>query len=132
MQAFPATTDTNAWPQKLAVAPGGSRLLVPLNLADSAAIVDLTQADPVRFVKLPSGSYPCGAAILPGGRLGLVSKEATGTVSVVDLRRGVKVRDISVGPPLSHPEGIAVDAAGSRAYVAVSALDEVAVVSLRS
>ena len=132
VQAFPATTDTNAWPQKLAVAPGGSRLLVPLNLADSAAIVDLKQADRVRYVKLPSGSYPFGAAILPGGRLGLVSNEATGTLSVIDLQKGVRVREITVGPPLSHPEGIAIDAAGRRAYVAVSALDEVAVVSLRS
>jgi DNA-binding beta-propeller fold protein YncE len=132
MQAFPATTSTSAWPQKLAVAPGGRRLLVPLNLADSAAIVDLKQADRVRYVKLPSGSYPFGAAILPGGRLGLVSNEATGTLSVIDLQKGVRIREITVGPPLSHPEGIAIDAAGCRAYVAVSALDEVAVVSLRS
>jgi DNA-binding beta-propeller fold protein YncE len=127
-----APFSTNAWPQKLAVSPDGSRLLVPLNLADSAAVVDIDEHDRVRYVAVKSGSYPFGAAILPGGRKGLVSNEATGTVSVVDLRRGVKVRDISVGPPLSHPEGIAVDAAGSRAYVAVSALDEVAVVSLRS
>jgi DNA-binding beta-propeller fold protein YncE len=132
MQAVPATTRTNAWPQKLAVAPGGSRLLVPLNLADSAAIIDLNRADRVRYVKLPSGSYPFGAAILPGGRLGLVSNEATGMLSVIDMQKGTRVRDITVGPPLSHPEGIAVDAAGRRAYVAVSASDQVAVVSLRS
>jgi DNA-binding beta-propeller fold protein YncE len=132
MQASPATTLTDAWPQKLAVAPGGDRLLVPLNLADHAAIVDLNQADRVRYVKLPTGSYPFGAAILPGGRLGLISNEATGTLSVIDLRKGASVRQITVGPPLSHPEGIAVDAAGRRAYVAVSAADEVAVVSLRS
>jgi DNA-binding beta-propeller fold protein YncE len=132
MQASPATTRSNEWPQKLAVSPGGDRLLVPLNLADYAAVVDLDQADQVRYVKLPSGSYPFGAAVLPGGRLGLVSNEATGTLSVIDLRKGTRVRDITVGPPLSHPEGIAVDAAGRRAYVAISAADEVAVVSLRS
>ena len=131
MQSVPPTTRTNAWPQKLAVSPRGDRLLVPLNLADYAAIVDLDQADAVRYVKLPSGSYPFGAAILPGGRLGLVGNEATGKLSVIDLRKGTSVREIAVGPPLSHPQGIAVDAAGRRAYVAISAADEVAVVDLR-
>ena len=35
-----------SWPQKLAVSPDGSRLLVSLNLANSAAIVDLHHSDP--------------------------------------------------------------------------------------
>jgi len=130
MQAFPATTSTNAWPQDLAVSPDGSRLLVPLNLADSAAVVDINEHDRVRYVRLASGAYPFGAAILPGGRTGLVSNEATGTVSVVALRTGVKRRDITVGPPLSHPQDIVVDRAGRRAYVALSALDEVVVIDL--
>ena len=41
---------------------------------------------------------------------------------MVDLQSGVKLRDITVGPPLSHPQGIVVDRAGPRAYVALSAL----------
>ncbi len=131
MQASPATTGTNAWPQDLAVSPDGRRLLVPLNLADNAAIVDINDHDRVRYVRLASGAYPFGAAILPGGRRGLVSNEATGTVSVIALRTGAKVRDITVGPPLSHPQDIVVDRAGRRAYVAVSALDEVVVIDLR-
>jgi DNA-binding beta-propeller fold protein YncE len=122
---------TNAWPQKLAVSPDGSRLLVPLNLADSAAVIDLSNSDQVRYVSMGSGSYPFGAAVLPDGRIGLVSNEASGMLSVVDLQNGVKLRDIAVGPPLSHPEGIVVDRAGARAYVALSALDEVVVVDLR-
>ena len=129
-QASPATTTTNAWPQNLAVSPDGSRLLVPLNLADAAAIVDIDRHDRVRYVRLATGSYPFGAAILPGGRKGLVSNEASGTLSVVDLQSAAKLRDIAVGPPLSHPEGIAIDGAGARAYVALSALDEVVVVDL--
>jgi DNA-binding beta-propeller fold protein YncE len=120
----------NAWPQKLAVSPDGSRLLVPLNLADSAAVIDLSNSDQVRYVPMGSGSYPFGAAVLPDGRTGLVSNEASGTLSVVDLQSGVKLRDITVGPALSHPQGIAVDRAGARAYVALSALDEVVVVDL--
>jgi DNA-binding beta-propeller fold protein YncE len=131
VQVFPVPSkgSTNAWPQKLAVSPDGGRLLVPLNLADSADVIDLGHHDRVRNV--PTGSYPFGAAILPDGRTGLVSNEASGTVSVIDLQGAVKLRDITVGPPLSHPQGIAVDRAGARAYVALSALDEVVVVDLR-
>jgi YVTN family beta-propeller protein len=124
----PSTPSTDAWPQKLAVSPDGTRLLVALNLADSAAVIDLKHHDQVRNV--PTGSYPFGAAILPDGSTGLVSNEASGTVSVIDLRGAVKLRDITVGPPLSHPQGIVVDRAGERAYVALSALDEVVVVDL--
>ena len=124
----PSTPSTDAWPQKLAVSPDGGRLLVPLNLADSAAVIDLKHHDQVRNVL--TGSYPFGAAILPDGRTGLVSNEASGTVSVIDMKRAVKLRDITVGPPLSHPQGIVVDRAGARAYVALSALDEVVVVDL--
>ena len=118
-----------SWPQKLAVSPDGSRLLVPLNLADNAALIDLNQSDKVTYV--PTGSYPFGAAVLPGGRTGLVSNEAAGTLSVVDMQRGVKIKDITVGAPLSHPQGIVIDAAGERAYVALSASDEVVVVDLK-
>src|SRR5262249_53329286 len=41
-QDFPPATKVVAWPDRLAVSPDGSRLLVPLNLADAAAIVDTT------------------------------------------------------------------------------------------
>ena len=129
VQMYPTSTTsaTNSWPQKLAVSADGRRLLVPLNLAGSADVVDLKHHQ-VR--NIATGSYPFGAAILPDGRTGLVSNEAAGTLSVVDLVKGVKLRDIQVGPPLSHPQGIVVDRAGRRAYVALSALDEVVVVDV--
>lgn len=136
VQAFPPPRaglagTTQGWPQKLAVSPGGGRLLVSLNLADHAAIVDLYAEDRVRYVR--AGSYPYGAAIQPAehGRIGLVTNEASGTVSVVDLRSGTPVKTITVGPPLSHPEGIVVDPSGTRAYVALEASDQVVVIDLR-
>ncbi|HEX7537909.1 MAG TPA: alkaline phosphatase family protein [Dermatophilaceae bacterium] len=61
-----------------------------------------------------------------------MTNEAAGTLSVIDLQRGVKLADITVGPRLSHPQGVVVDAAGARAYVAISASDEVAVVDLKT
>ena len=132
-QAFPPprqglTASTLAWPQKLAVSPDGSRLLVPLNLANSAAIVDLSAQDQVRYAT--AGSYPFGAAITPDGRTGLVTNEAAGTLSVIDLASGRTETSLAVGAPLSHPQGVVVDATGTRAYVAISASDQVAVVDL--
>jgi hypothetical protein len=134
VQAFPpaAPGKTSSWPQKLAVSPDGTRLLVPLNLADSAAVIDLNHSDQVRYVPMGSGSYPFGAAVLPDGRTGLVTNEATGTLSVVDMQRGVRLANITVGPPLSHPQGVVIDRAGARAYVAMSAMDEVVVVNLHT
>jgi DNA-binding beta-propeller fold protein YncE len=133
VQAFPPPRaglagSVSSWPQKLAVSPDGSQLLVPLNLANTAAVIDLNNADQLRYV--PTGSYPFGAAIVPDGRIGLVTNEAAGTLSIIDLQNGMKITDITVGPPLSHPQGVVVDAEGERAYVALSASDEVVVVDL--
>ncbi len=126
----PAPTGARvAWPDRLAVSPDGGTLLVPLNLADQAAIVD-TATKRVRYVA--TGSYPYGAAILRDGHSGLVSNEAPGTVSVVDLHDARKVKDIQVGAHLSHPEAIAVDPKADRAYVAVANSDQVSVLDTKA
>ena len=49
-------------------------------------------------------------------------------MSVIDLNAATKVKDLQVGAHLSHPEGIAVDGKGRRAYVAVANADQVAVI----
>jgi YVTN family beta-propeller protein len=128
-QSFPPVTARVAWPDRLAVSPDGSRLLVPLNLADRVAVVDVAGGG-VRYAR--TGNYPYAAAILPDGRTGLVTNETSGTVSVVDLASASKVRDIVVGPPLSHPEGVVIDAAGAHAYVALANADRVADIDLRT
>src|SRR3954454_24968066 len=124
-QNFPPTNSKKiAWPDRLAVSPDGRRLLVPLNLADAAAIVG-TDGAGIKYVN--TGTYPYGAAILRDGKTGLVSNEAPGTVSVIDLDSAKKVKDIQVGPHLSHPEAIAVDPKAPRAYVALANSDQVVV-----
>ena len=128
-QSFPPKkSGRQSWPDRLAVSPNGRTLLVPLNLADAAAIVD-TQSLTVRYVK--TGSYPYGAAILRDGKTGLVSNEGPGTVSVISLRGATKLKDIQVAANLSHPEGITVDPKRSRAYVAIANEDQVAVIDTR-
>ncbi|MBV9099147.1 MAG: hypothetical protein JO079_13930, partial [Frankiaceae bacterium] len=128
-QNFPPTNQTRlSWPDRLAVSPDGKTLLVPLNLADHAAIVS-TATNTVTYVGV--GHYPYGAAILPDGKTGLVSNETDGTVSVIDLVKGTKTADIRVGPQLSHPEAITVDPATNRAYVAMANTDHVAVIDTK-
>jgi DNA-binding beta-propeller fold protein YncE len=130
-QNFPPTDTVGkklSWPDRLAVSRDGRTLLVPLNLADRAAIVDVPSKG-VRYV--PTGSYPYGAAILRDGRTGLVSNESPGTVSVIDLQAGTKTKDIQVGSHLSHPEAIALDPNADRAYVAIANTDQVAVIDTK-
>lgn len=128
IQTFPPTrTDKLSWPRDLAVSPDGGTLVAALNLADHAAVID-TATKQVRYVK--TGRYPYGAAITRDGKRGLVSNESDGTVSVIDLASATKVKDIQVGPRLSHPEGIAIDPKAKRAYVAVTHQDLIAVIDL--
>ena len=127
-QNFPGTFKKTSWPDRLAISHDGSTLLVPLNLADNAAIVN-TGTNAVRYVA--TGHYPYGAAILPDGRTGLVSNEADGTVSVIDLRTATKIKDIQAGANLSHPEAIALDPHAQRAYVAIANADQVAVIDTK-
>ncbi len=127
-QSFPPTTTKPlAWPRDLAVTKDGKTMLAALNLSDDAAIVDL-KTKAIRYVS--TGNYPYGAAITPDGKTGLISNETPGTVSVIDLASAKKVKDITVGPHLSHPEGIAIDPAGKRAYVALANEDTVTVIDL--
>jgi DNA-binding beta-propeller fold protein YncE len=129
-QSFPPTETTRrSWPRDLAVSRDGKTLLAALNLADYAAVID-TASGKARYVKV--GSYPYGAAITRDGKHGLVSNESDGTVSVIDLASATKVKDIQVGPHLSHPEAIATDPKADRAYVAVTQQDLIAVINLKN
>jgi DNA-binding beta-propeller fold protein YncE len=124
-QSFPPSgTGSISWPRDLAVSRDGGTLLVALNLADRAAVVNL-KTKAVRYVLL--GRFPYGAAITRNGQ-GLVSNEVDGTVSVINLSSATKTKDIPVGGHLSHPEGIAVDPKADRAYVAIANEDKIAVI----
>jgi len=124
VQSFPPSAKSLSWPDRLAISPDGQRLLVPLNLADAAAVVDTTTSA-VRTV--PVGHYPYGAAVLRDGRTGLVTNESQGTVSMVDLTTAKVLKTITVGPNLSHPEAIVADPHADRAFVAVANSDQVVV-----
>jgi YVTN family beta-propeller protein len=127
-QNFPPTNTARvSWPDRLAVTPDGTKLLVPLNLADYAAVVD-TKTRKASYVQV--GHYPYGAAIAPSGKTGFVSNETDGTVSVINLESAEVTSTITVGPKLSHPEAIVVDPKTHRGYVMMANTDHIAVIDL--
>jgi DNA-binding beta-propeller fold protein YncE len=126
VQNFPPNpTVHRSWPRDIAVSPDGRTLLVALNLADAAAVID-TATGKVRYVAV--GHYPYGAGIRQDGRYGMVTSETGGTVSVIDLASASLVKTIQVAPRLSHPEGIAVDPKAPLAFVANANQDTITVI----
>src|SRR4051794_40979198 len=129
-QNFPPTnTGSLAWPRDVAVSKDGKTLLVALNLASAAAIVDVASKS-VKYVT--TGDYPYGAAITSDGKTGLVGSEVSGAVSVIDLASASQTALIQAGAPRSHPESIAIDPKQPRAYVPLANQDEVAVLNTKN
>ena len=128
-QDFPTSSDHRSWPRDIAVSPNGRTLLVALNLADAAAVID-TATGNVRYVSV--GHYPYGAGITTDGRFGLVSSETQGTVAVIDLAAAKVVKSIQVAPPLSHPESIAIDPKAQLAFVGNANQDTITVINTES
>ena len=129
-QEFPPnTTGHLSWPRDIAVSPNGRTLLVALNLADAAALIDTTTGS-VRYVNV--GHYPYGAGITTDGKYGLVTSETQGTVSVVDLAAGKVVKTIAVAPSLSHPESIAIDPKAPLAFVGNANQDTITVIDTKT
>ena len=128
-QDFPPASAKLSWPRDIAVSRNGRTLLVALNLADAAAVIDTTTGS-VRYVNV--GHYPYGAAIRADGRYGMVTSETGGTVSVIDLAAAQVVKTVQVAPRLSHPEGMAVDPKAPLAFTANANQDTISVINTNS
>jgi DNA-binding beta-propeller fold protein YncE len=128
-QSFPTNDPPISWPRDIAVSPNGRTLLVALNLADAAALID-TATGNVRYVNI--GHYPYGAGITSNGKYGLVTSETQGIVAVIDLAAGTVVKTLQVAPPLSHPESIAIDPKAPRAFVANANQDTITAINTKS
>jgi YVTN family beta-propeller protein len=118
-----------AQPEGLAVSPDGHYLVVALNAADDAVVVDLRS---LTQTVVAVGQYPCDVAFDPQGRV-YVSNEYAGTVSVIDPVTANVTATIagfggSLGDPGSHPEGMVADPRRPALYVAVTGRDTVDVV----
>ena len=121
------------YPAGLAVSPDGRSVVVALQQADRAAIVDVASGA-VRTVGV--GAYPYGVAFDRSGRA-YVSNAFDGTLSVLDVAGARVIKTIAGlggerGDGNSQPEGMVADPRLDRLYVAVTQRDLVAVIDTRS
>ena len=129
----PVSGTGTAFPEGLALSESGRWLVVALNQADRAAVID-TKTRRARLVA--TGAYPAGAAFDHRGRA-YVSNEYDGTVTVIDPVRARVLKTIaglggSGGDRNSHPEGMTTDPIRDAIYVAVANRDLVATIDTRA
>jgi YVTN family beta-propeller protein len=129
----PAEGVGTANPEGLAVSPNGRTLVVALNAADSAVVINVATLEQTA-VKV--GAYPSGVVFDHQGRA-YVSNEYDGTVSVIDTATKEVTSTITglggqLGDLGSHPEGMALDPTANRIYVAVADRDLVATIDTES
>jgi YVTN family beta-propeller protein len=125
----PASGAGTANPEGMAVSPDGKTLVVALNAADSAVVIDLGNLEQT-VVKV--GTYPSGVVFDHRGRA-YVSNEYEGTVTVIDTATKEVTAKISglggaLGDEGSHPEGMVLDPVRNSIYVAVTDRDLIATI----
>ena len=115
-------------PIDLVVARDGTWLVTANQSSDTASLVRV--AGGVVLDEVALGRRPSGVALLPDDRHVLISSRDAGEISwlEVDGEKLVHRGTLFVG---FHPQGIAVAADGSLAYVALTAASQVAVVDLQ-
>ncbi len=121
--------DGSHYPAGLALSGDGRSLYVAENLADSLAVVDLATGTVVQ--RLATDRYPYGVAVGGDGTV-LVSNWGANTLSVF-----VPMPDGRLGPAPAiavgrHPSALALNARGTRLFVASGSTDRVAVVDTRA
>lgn len=116
-------------PVDLVVSPGQRWLATANQTSGSVSLVRI--GDGVVLDEVAVGQRPSAIAILPDGRRLIVSASDSGDVVVLEVRddRLLVSSRIHVG---FEPHGIAVNAAGNKAYVALTADAKVAVIDLRT
>ncbi len=129
----PVSGTGSAYPEGLAISPDQRRLVVSLNAADGAVVVDLGSG---RQTVVATGRYPNGVAFDHRGRA-YVSNEFDGTLTVIDVAQARAVATIAGlggagGDQNSHPEGMVSDPHADRLYVAVTNRDAIATVDTQA
>jgi len=124
----PPKSDGTRYPAGLAWSRSGALLFVAENLADSLAVVNVGNRQVIQ--RFPTERYPYGVVVAGDGSV-YVSAWGGSTVSTfIDGGGGALIPTgrITVG---RHPSAMALNADGSRLYVASASTDRVAVVDTR-
>ena len=117
--------DGDREPEKIAFTADGKRALVTEAAEGTVAEIDTVSGKVLRHLST-GGTQPAGVAVTPDGRLAMVTNSFSGSVGFVHLDTG----KTDVVPLLGMPYDVVLSPDGATAYVAVSQLDQVAVIDV--
>jgi len=123
----PASNNPHRSPQEVAITPDGRYLVTANCLGHSVSLIDVKSGKILQ--ELPCGERPTSVVFCPDGVTVLVSTSFGGTMHRYTLQDGRLVETGSLSLP-GEPRGIAVAPDGKLAYVAVSALAQIAVIDV--
>ncbi len=115
-------------PEGFDVSPDGKELWAANSHDGTVAVVDLDSKQVAQVLKVPT-QFANRLKFTPDGRMVLISDLGTGDLVFLDAKARKEIKRISVGKGCA---GIQMVPDGSRAFVAVSRDDKIAVVDLKS
>lgn len=113
------------YPAGLAMSPTGNYLYVAENVSDDLAVIDLNKQKVVQRLRMDH--YPYAIEVASNGMV-FVSAWGADTVSIFKARSDGKISDAGRVVVGRHPSAMVANASGSRLFVALGGLDQIAVV----
>jgi YVTN family beta-propeller protein len=115
-------------PEGFDVSPDGKELWAANSHDGTVSVLDLASKQVVQVLKIPT-QFANRLKFTPDGRMVLISDLGTGDLVFLDAKARKEIKRISVGKGCA---GIQIVPNGSRAFVAVSRDDKIAVIDLKS
>ena len=120
-----ATVAVGTGPYGVAVNPAGTRAYVTNRLSNKYSVIDTFTKTVIATVAV--GTNPIGVAVNPAGTRAYVANQRSQNTSVIDTATNTVIATVAPGtqpvqPPRGTPDpfGVAVNPAGTRAYVTVT------------
>jgi YVTN family beta-propeller protein len=121
--------DGTRYPAGIALSPDGRTLYAAENLGDSLAVVDLKSRRVVQ--RLATERYPYGVVVEPNGTV-YASAWGGSTVSIFPARANGTLGTGTRARVGRHPSALALNASGTRLFVASGSTDKVSVLDTRT
>jgi YVTN family beta-propeller protein len=116
----------------IALSPDGKQLWVGSNQAHTVSVIDTRQWQVVDTLFSPG--MPYRIAFAPDGERAVVTSPMAGLIRIFDVatRKEIAALPAAAGSPTDPgPVGVVMSADGTRAYVALQGINQVAVVDVR-